>query len=430
MKTAIQKLSLGAGAALLMSPFLCSTALGRATVSIAGAGLILTSFGNPGKEEQQSLRKYLGQGATSWMREAKPEVRRLAHQIQPLELREASLTLINNTGQSEDYVQKFKDFHDQSWAAVAQTGGGKTWILHQSQRVTCELGHQHLILDKSYGKRADLETGFGYWHFAPLGSTVFRYDENNPQGLADFLRTAYELRQERADAVFEAAQAQKQSPKFTPYWFYITEWNETWNHYTKFYKSNQALDSDEQIPLNSPEELDRWKDSVFFDGHGYQVFMALDMQTAAAGVTDINEAQRAQVNWLLLGSAAINDKELLKFGLKPKQWIPRVQAMRKLPGKARAGIMINKGKASLFVPTEVPVQLDFRNQISEKEEAQKWLQYYEPQILEWLKDNNHSPSKAFDMRWKEIFPTGKQNRSKNNPYWAEFYQLIEGARIS
>jgi hypothetical protein len=430
-----------AGSVLMLSPALADRGGILRWVPVAtGAGLLFTIPSNKhGRDEDDDLVAYIKAGWEVFSQGAVKETKEILAETAPPSINR----WVDSVATSfTDPLELFRRLHEKSFLLVAETGGGKTWLMHQSVLFATETRDQFLVLDKSYGKRGDKGDTpeekeknrlMTTWWRLPVGKQIFLFGEDNVENLPDLLYSAYQERNRRKSAIEKAAQTGQPIPSFPCYRLYITEWNQTQASYAKLRSAAfESLDKDEEPPaLPSPETLDFWKDELLFDGHGYNMFLGLDVQSAAVGRTNIDKSQQSQVNWLLMGSTAINITEVGKLITNPKDWVSRVQAARSLPGMQRAGIAIIDGKPYLYNPVPYGDGLVVPQVQDARSDVEQWLDLRKPDIVTWISDQPMaSPSSSFDQRFKVEFPQGFRDRKATNPYWVafkDFFQTVKGA---
>jgi len=420
----VQKLALATGGTLLISPWLANQGMiGNLVLSLAGVGTLATIPGTGSKEEDESLRAYFMGGVKRIWTDAQAEVREVVHEYGPPELSSAMDTAM---GRGQDHKALFRKALEKSYIIVAETDGGKTWLEHQAMKVDIESGVRSLILDKSFGKRTteeDVLTGMGFWWFAPVGEVVFKFGVENAHLLGDLLKTFYDERERRKALTEAAAERRQAAPVFQRWRLMIAEMNLTLGAYVKAHKRNNALPS--------PEDIDDWLEEILYDGHGYNILFGGDAQTAATGETGMNEAKRSQVNWFLMGSAAINPTELRKFGLPTGEWRPKVMAMRQVPGYERTGIVIISGQPHLFRPEAFDeIQLSFQRQANAVDQVEAWKQEIRDAVRDWVNAQETEPThtQAFES-FKGSMPTGFKTRGSDNPYWSALKSLVDEFKL-
>lgn len=416
-----QVISAFSGGMLLLSPALADQGgLLRQLPVVAGAGLLLTLPSRThSRKEDDDVWAYLKAGWDVFAQGAIEDAKVILADAAPPEVNRWVDSIATTF---TDPLELFRRLHEKSFLLVAETGGGKTWLMHQSVLFASDSKDQFLVLDKSYGKR-----GMDWWRL-PVGKQVFLFGEDNVENLPDLLYSAYTERNRRKKAIEQAAQAGQEIPSFPRYRLYVTEWNQTQASYAQIRSQIiKGLGKDEEEPTNlpTPETLDFWKDELLFDGHGYNMFLGLDVQSAAVGRTNIDKSQQSQVNWLLMGSTAINVTEVGKLIANAKDWVSRVQAARSLPGMQRAGIAVIDGKPYLYNPVKYGDGLKLPEATQQLNEVEQWLELRKPDFISYLSNQeNPSPSSIFDQ-FRLDFPKGYVNRKNDNPYWAVTKEFVQ-----
>jgi hypothetical protein len=408
-----------AGSLLLVSPALADQGgILRVLPPIAGAGMLLTLPSRThSREEDDDFFAYLKAGWDAFTQGAVTEAKQILADTAPPQVNRWVDSIATTFS---DPLDLFKRLHEKSFLLVAETGGGKTWLMHQSVLFATDTRDQFLVLDKSYGKR-----GMDWWRL-PVGKQVFLFGEDNVENLPDLLYSAYCERNRRKKAIEQAAQAGRDIPSFPRYRLYITEWNQTQASYAQLRAAAlEGLDKDEEPPaLPSPDKLDFWKDELLFDGHGYNMFLGLDVQSAAVGRTNIDKSQQSQVNWLLMGSTAINTTEVGKLIPNAKDWVSRVQAARSLPGMQRAGIAIVDGKPYLYNPVPYGDGLMLPEETQQLNEVEQWLELRKPDVISIMSNQENASASGIFDQIKLDFPKGYANRRSDNPYWLALKEFV------
>lgn len=410
-----------AGSVLMLSPALADRGGILRWVPVAtGAGLLFTIPSTKhSRDEDDDPLAYLKAGWEVFSQGAVTEAQALVADVAPPTV---GRWVDSMAATFADPLDLFRQLHQKSFLLVAETDGGKTWLMHQSVLFATQEKSEFLIHDKSYGKR-----GMTWWGL-PVGKQVFLFGEDNLENLPNLLHSMYEERNRRQYLTEQAPQQGRDIPTFPKRRLYITEWNQTQASYVELRKEALKKGNTELPEL---EKLQFWINEMLFDGHGHNMFLGLDVQSAAVGRINIDESQRSQVNWLLVGSSAITDSELLKFGLKPTIWKPKVLAARSLPGMSRAGIAVINGQAHIYNPVPVGDGLVVPQGQDARSDVEQWLDLRKPDIVTWISDRpSASPSSSFDQRFKVEFPQGFRDRKANNPYWLafkDFFQTIKGA---
>jgi hypothetical protein len=381
---------------------------------LTGAALLLTIPSKGNREEDDDLTAYCKNAWPAWWAGVKTEAKEFTAEVLPIPLRPYMESALESI---EDPMLLFKALHQKSFCVIGSTGDGKTFVLHQSFKLSQQLGESVAILDKTYGKRADDRTdpGFGRWYDAPLApdGIVYPLTKNTVRYLPNLWNTFYKERERRIQQEIDSAKAGKACPKFQKQILYMTELNETARDYVRW----KTELKDPTLP--DLEHIQGLLQSVLMDGHGHELFVRLDAQTAASGITDLSEAERAQLNWFLVGSAAINSKELMKFGLSPKEWIPKVETARRLPGRERTGIVILSGKPHLLQCPFIEEKPIFK-----QDPMAEWTNHIRD-ILQSQKQAGEL-GKSPSAHWpnvKDHFPTG--HKQKSGPYWNVYYEIFE-----
>jgi hypothetical protein len=406
-----------AGGMLMLSPALADRGgILRMLPVATGAGLLFTlPSATHSREEDDSVWAYLKSGWQILTKETVTETRQILAEVGPPSLtRWADSVAATFT----DPLELFKRLHEKSFLLVAETGGGKTWLMHQSVLYATDTKDQFHILDKSYGKR-----GLTWWNL-PVGKQVFLFGPDDAENLPDVVHSIYQERNRRKKLIEDAAQQGRNIPEFPRQRLYITEWNQTQASYIAFQKQSVTPDvPDSGLP--TMDQIQFWINEILFDGHGYNLFLGLDVQSAAVGRINIDQSQQSQVNWLILGASALKDSELGKFGLKPTVWKPQVMAARSLPGMSRCGIAILDGVPHLYNPVPYGEGLIIPEAQQQLSEVEQWLELRKPELIEYLDScENPSPSGIFDQRFKMDFPKGYVNRRGDNPYYAAFKDFV------
>lgn len=402
-----------AGAMLLVSPALADRGgILRWLPVLTGGGLLLTLPSKThSREEDDNFGAYLTAGWEAISQGAIAETKSILANTAPPQVNRWVDSVSSSFAEPLDL---FRRLHEKSFLLVAETGGGKTWLMHQSVLFAHDTGDQFLVLDKSYGKR-----GMTWWGL-PVGKQVFLFGEDNVENLPDLLYSAYQERNRRKAAIEKAAQAGETIPTFPRYRLYITEWNQTQASYAQFRKievESLGKDNEQNATLPTPEKLDFWKDELLFDGHGYNMFLGLDVQSAAVGRSNIDKSQQSQVNWLLVGSTAVNITEVGKLVTNAKDWVGRVHIARRLPGMQRVGIAVIDGIPHLYNPVPYADGLSLPEETQQLNEIEQWLDLRKPDLISYLLDNpKASASSTFDQ-FKVDFPKSYKTRREDNPYW-------------
>jgi hypothetical protein len=413
-----QVLAAISGGMLMLSPALADRGgILRALPVVTGGGLLLTLPSHKHRrEEDDSFWAYLKAGWDVYTAGAVAEAKEILAETAPPEV---SRWVDGLSSTFVDPLELFKRLHEKSFLLVAETGGGKTWLMHQSVLLAHDAKDQFLVLDKSYGKR-----GWVWWGL-PVGKQVFLFGQDNVENLPNLLYSAYQERERRKKAIEQAAQKGRPIPTFPRYRLYLTEWNQTQASYAQIRSAiAEGLDKKDSLALPAPEKLDFWIDELLFDGHGYNMFLGLDVQSAAVGRTNIDQSQQSQVNWLLVGSTAVKQTEVQKLIPNAKDWITRVQAARSLPGLDRTGIAILDGIPYLYNPVPYGDGLKLPEETQQLNAVEQWLDLRKPDVISALGDKeNATPSGIFDQ-FKLDFPKGYVNRKPENPYWVAFRDFV------
>lgn len=405
-----------AGGMLMFSPALADRGgILRWLPITTGAGLLLTIPSvNNSREEDDDFIAYLKAGWDAFTTEAVKETKSLVADVAPPVV---TKWLDSVATSFTDPLDLFRRLHEKSFLLVAETGGGKTWLMHQSVLYATNQKDQFLVLDKSYGKR-----GLNWWGL-PVGKQIFLFGPDNAENLPDLMNTIYQERNRRKVLIEQAAKEGKSVPSFPRMRVYITEWNQTQASFQRFREDHPDLPSLDTIQF--------WVDEILFDGHGYNLFLGLDVQSAAVGRINIDQSQQSQVNWLILGASAIKDSELMKFGLKSAEWKAKVMAARSLPGMSRAGIAILDGSPHIYNPVPVGDGLVVPEVKDDRSDVEKWLDLRKPDILDYLSEHaGCSPSACFDQRFKLDFPKGSRTRRADNPYWVAFSDFVNSQKVT
>lgn len=313
----------------------------------------------------------------------------------------------------------FSRIANRSFMVCGVSEAGKTWIMHQAVLWSYANNEDVLILDAGIGKRGLEFT----WHDLPMGTIVHKFNERTPENLPNLVYTVYEERNRRREIVETCIENKQAPPNFKPLRLYITEWNETQAAYDSAHRLaliNAGKDNEASVSLPPLEQIQIWLDALLFDGLGYQIRVALEVHSAAVGRSNIDESQRSQLNWLVLGTTAVQQSELRKFGLT-KEWVGKLVAIRARPGKGRAAIAIINGLPVAFVPERYGDTLTVAATVAAVDPVKDWLDTHSASILEYLESNpNESASSSYDHRFKLDFPKGYANRQGNNPYWIAY----------
>ena len=307
-------------------------------------------------------------------------------------------------------AQAFKDIHRRSFLAIANTGGGKTWFLHQSAAWAIEQGEHVIICDRSYGKRGQHWFGLPVYDLSSgTHGVVF---EGSPDDLEACVEMFFQERERRAKETKAAAKAARDTPVFKRWALYLPEKTESLIEYRDKY-GDEAADT-----------LSKKLNSLLRDGHGYNVFLRSDAQSAATGEVEVSEGMRKNLHWVFFGDA-VETKELGKVGLT-KEWVAKVEKARKEHGKY-LGLALIEGKPHFIkAPNH---EYDFSDAISIEQAAALWIEGHQQDILETIKDRidgEHpvSPTAMFEF-YKSYFPSGYCNKGKENPYWQAFKTFVE-----
>ena len=416
-----------AGSLLMFSPALADRGgVLRWLPITTGAGLLLTiPSSTHSREEDDDFVAYLKAGWDAFTTEAVKE----ANQI----LADVGSPRLNRWAESvsatfDDPLALFCKAHEHSFLVVAESDGGKTWLMHQSVLHSYDRKDQVLILDKSYGKR-----DWNWWGL-PVNKTVFKFGDKALDSLSDILYTAYQERERRKTLTEQAVENGQPAPTFPRLRVYITEWNQTYETYEKGRaRALAAAGKDNAASVSIPpvEDIDHWVSELLFDGHGYNIVITLEVHSAAVGRSKIDQSQQSQVNWILLGSTAVKVSEVAKLIPNAKDWVMRVQAARSLPGMGRTGIIIIRGTPYLYNPVPYGDGLVVPEVEDTRSDVEQWLDLRKPDILDYLANHEgSSPSSCFDQRFKLDFPKGCRTRRADNPYWVAFSDFVNSQKVT
>lgn len=402
-----------AGSLLLVSPALADQGgILRWVPVVAGGGMLLTLPSRThSREEDDSFGAYLKAGWDAFTQGAVTEAKQILADTAPPEVNRW-VESISST--FTDPLDLFRRAHEHSFLVVAESDGGKTWLMHQSVLHSYDRKDQVLILDKSYGKR-----GWNWWGL-PVGKTVFKFGDNSLESLSDLLYTAYKERERRKALTEQAVEKGNKAPSFPRLRIYITEWNQTYESYEKGRARLVAAagkDNADSVSIPPVTDIDHWVSELLFDGHGYNIVITLEVHSAAVGRSKIDQSQQSQVNWLLLGSTAMKVSEVAKLIPNAKDWVVRVGAARSLPGMSRAGIIIIRGTPHLYNPVPYGDGLKLPEETQQLNEVEQWLELRKPDFITFLSDQKNPSASAIFDQFKVDFPEGYVNRGANNPYW-------------
>lgn len=405
------RIAMFAGALLLASPFFSQGIL-KLLPMTAGAAFMLGGANAAREEDEDSIPAFLMGGLRPATKEAQKTAAAIALETLPPPIQEAWKAMPQVEA---DYHTTWRKLHEQSLGVIAQTDGGKTHILHQSMAYVIAQGWDLYAVVKGFGKRSHK------FHNLPFGKVLFHFSDTDiekMQSLPNLVSSLYNLRNERATKTREG-----QDSTFKPTFLYITEYNRCLENYAERWKPDCGY--------ASPAQIKYWLDEILFDGHGYQCFIVIEAQTLAVSETGIKEATRAQMNFILAGSTAVNVKELSKLGSNFSDLVPKVTALRRVPGKGRAAIAVLKMNPCLFIPAEGMPTVDVSKAYDQGSDIDRWWSAQgSAAVADWQATNpSGSASKCFEAI-RDIVPSGKRSKSSGNPYWekvkAEFQpQTIE-----
>lgn len=410
-------LALMTAIALAAAPFAMRFPLANVIYPVGGVALVVgTERGKRNESKQsESLVDWWMSGAesvaTGLFRQGKVGVRKLSVRYEVPVLPEV-LKKVENDSAIE---QAFNDIHKRSFLAIANTGGGKTYFLHQSAAWAIEQNEHIVICDRSYGKRGQ------HWHGLPVADR----DANTPgivfQGSPEDLEACVEMffheRECRAAQTKAAARDGKDVPNFRHWALYLPERTESLIEYREKYGDEEA------------DVLSKKLNSLLRDGHGYNVFLRSDAQSAATGEVEVSEGMRKNLHWVFFGDA-VETKELGKVGIG-KEWVGKVEKARTTHSKY-LGLALIEGKPQFIKAPNT--QYDLSDCLTVDQAAEVWLSEEGPTILGVMKfceDDGKptSPTSMFDS-CKGMFPSGHRNKGKDNPYWQVFKSFIESQEIS
>jgi hypothetical protein len=419
LKTA-NTIGLISGIALMASPFAFRHAPAISQVVYPLAGLIsalATDKGNRDELEQaENPAAYFGSGLGT-IRGLMPKgtaakVRKVAYKFEyPI-----WTDLLKKTEINAAISQAFKDMHSQSFLIITQTNGGKTFALHQSAGYAItELDEHVVICDRSYGKRGQT------WHNLPVADLANHVPGcvymGTPDELEFCVEQFYQERERRATLTKDAAKAKQPTPTFRRWSFYLPERAESLKEYESI--------CDLQDRSGDYKRLTSKLDSLFRDGHGYNIFIRSDAQSAATGEVDVSEAMRNNLNWWFLGVNALNPKELSKVNID-KAWVGKLEQGRKQHGQYLGVALIAGMPQFIKAPCH---EYDFSDAMTHDQAAAAWLAEHRDNFLALIKSRieateSCSPSAMFDA-CKAVFPSGFRNKGKDNPYWQSFKSFVE-----
>lgn len=298
--------------------------------------------------------------------------------------------------------QAFKDIHKRSFLAIANTGGGKTFFLHQSAAWAIEQGEHVIICDRSYGKRGQ------HWFQLPVADRATNTPgivfEGSPDDLEACVTMFFNERERRARETKAAARRGKPQPNFQRWALYLPERTESLIEYRDAYGDDLA------------DELSKKINSLLRDGHGYDVFLRSDAQSAATGEVEISEGMRKNLHWIFFGDA-VETKEIGKVGID-KEWVGKVAKARGEHGKYLGLALIEGQPQFIKAPNH---EYDFSDAMTHDQAATAWLESLKPELA---KAEGSSPTALFDS-FKSRFPQGHKNKGADNPYWQAFKSFVE-----
>jgi len=310
--------------------------------------------------------------------------------------------------------QAFVGIHKRSFLAIANTGGGKTFFLHQSAAWALEHGEHVIICDRSYGKRGQ------HWFSLPVADRANNKPgivyEGSPEDLAACVEMFFVERERRSQATKAAARAGQPTPNFKHWALYLPERTESLIEYRDKYGDELA------------DDLGKKLNSLLRDGHGYNVFLRSDAQSAATGEVEVSEGMRKNLHWLFFGDA-VETKEIAKVGID-KSWVSKVDIAREQHGKY-LGLALIEGKPQFIkAPSH---EYDFSDAMTHDQASAVWLSEHRENIEALMtsrtaEGESCSPSAMFDA-CKAVFPSGHRNKGKDNPYWQAFKSFIETQEI-
>jgi hypothetical protein len=413
LKTA-NTIGLISGIALMASPFAFRHAPTISQVVYPIAGLISVLATDKGSrdelEQAENPAAYFGSGLSTirglMPKGAAAKVRKVALRYDVPVLPE----LLKKGQDTAAIEQAFVNIHKRSFLAIANTGGGKTFFLHQSAAWALEQGEHVIICDRSYGKRGQ------HWFKLPVADRANNQPgivyEGSPEDLAACVEMFFIERERRAQATKAAARAGQPTPNFKHWALYLPERTESLIEYRDKYGDELA------------DDLSKKLNSLLRDGHGYNVFLRSDAQSAATGEVEVSEGMRKNLHWLFFGDA-VETKEIGKVGID-KSWVNKVEQGREQHGKYLGLALIEGRPQFIKAPNH---EYDFSDAMTHDQAAAAWLAEHRDNFLALIQSRieateSCSPSAMFDA-CKAVFPSGYRNKGKDNPYWQAFKLFIE-----
>ena len=249
------------------------------------------------------------------------------------------------------------------------------------------------ICDIDYGKREN------YWLDLPLGSFVF-------MELEDFValvdRAWSEMEQRR-----QAVRDRDRSHHFQPWLLVVDELNQTLRG----------------IETKMPDLYkDAWAkiQDLIFRGHGYKIFFVGGVHTLAVGTAKFTEAERRQLNAVLLGTLAVEGAEVTRLAgaHHSNDLIARVQRLRRLPGGKYACIARIEGEGT---QVQIVPHIDFDDiQISLPADSLAPEQHW-ANALPWNEIGQKKTSgQTLTALWGEY---GQGRQGESNPHYQAFREL-------
>lgn len=322
-----------------------------------------------------------------------PVVKKL---IEVEELPPALKTQLQKTIDTSSDLRWLDEFLKASFLAAGIKNSGKTVFLHFAVSRFFENYPKGTVRihDHNYGKRGN--TWFDLPAATPnkitTGHEIVFMSEASLQDLVNEAHGEYLSRKHKVQS--------GGSHQFPPYLLVITELS---NHFRRNGKD---------------EEFSNKVKDLLFESHGYGVFFAGESQSLAVGSLKLSEAERSQLNQVLLGSAALDKTEVARVTRGDSDGvIDRVKMLRSTDtGKYAAIANIDGLGVGVHIVPHIDLStIEIKVPESAKPESERWCDGLEWGVIE--------KSQAGITKLWEQFGDGKQ--LDTNPKYVAFKRRFE-----